>query len=100
LTQVPDLVGESGNRAETAKAPEAVALQDSINALPPALLGLIAHLFGVPLQDERVATTRRLVQLGEEVINRVRGDDNEAGFEQASAAAAADAPGAVAVQLD
>jgi hypothetical protein len=94
------LVEESGNRAETPEAPEAVALQDSINAIPPALAGLIAHLFGLTLQDSMACTIRRLVQLGEDVINRGRREDSEAGSGQASAATAADAPGAVAVQLD
>ena len=100
FAQIPDLVGESGNRAEGLGPPEVVALQDSINALSPALTGLIAHLFGLTLQDSIAATIRRLVQLGEDVINRGRGEDNQAGLDQAIAAAAADAPGAVAVQLD
>ena len=100
FAQVHDSIEEYGNRTEAPAAPEVVALQDSINALPPALTGLIAHLFGVTLQDSIAATIRRLVQLGEDVINRGRGEDNQAGPDQASAAAAADAPGAVAVQLD
>ena len=100
FAQVPDLVEEYGNRTEAPAAPESVALQDSINTLPPALAGLIAHLFGVTLQDEMAATTRRLVQLGEDVINRGRGEDRQADLDQARAATAADAPGAVAVQLD
>ena len=100
IAQAHDLVEESGNRAEAPAAPEAVALQDSISALPPALAGLIAHLFGVTLQDSMACTIRRLVQLGEDVINRGRGEDSEAGLDQAIAATAADAPGATAVQLD
>jgi hypothetical protein len=100
FVQVPDLVEEYGNRAEAPAAPESVALQDSINALPPALTGLIAHLFGVTLQDSIASTIRRLVQLGEDVTNRGRGEDSQAGLDQASATTAADAPGAVAVQLD
>lgn len=100
FAQVPDLVEEPGNRAEAPTAPEAVALQDSINALPPALTGLIAHLFGLTLQDSMACTIRRLVQLGQDVINRGRSEDSEAGFDQAIAATAADAPGAGAVQLD
>ena len=100
ISQVPDLVGESGNRAETPAAPEAVALQDSINALPPALTGLIAHLFGVTLQDSIATTIRRLVQLGEDVTNRGRGEDSQADVDQAIAATAADASSATAVQLD
>lgn len=100
FAQVHDLVEESGNRAETPTAPESVALQDSISALPPALTGLIAHLFGLTLQDSIATTIRRLVQLGEDVINRGRGEDSQAGLDQTIAATAADAPGAVAVQLD
>ncbi|MDH4326215.1 MAG: hypothetical protein OEW90_18920, partial [Betaproteobacteria bacterium] len=65
------------------------------NTLPPALAGLIAHLFSVTLQDDMAATTRRLVQLGRDVINRGCDEDS-----QAIAAAAAAAPGARAVQLD
>ena len=100
FAQVPDVVEEYGNRAETPTAPESVALQDSINALPPALTGLIAHLFGLTLQDSIAATIRRLVQLGEDVTSRGQCEDSQAGLDQASAATAADAPGAVAVQLD
>ena len=90
-----DVVERSGDRAELPAAPEAVTLQVSINALEPALTGHIAHLFGVTLQDEMAATTRRLVQLGQDVINRGRGENSEA-----IAATTADASGAVAVQLD
>ena len=95
FSQMTDVVERSGDRAEVPAAPEAVALQVSINALEPALTGLIAHLFGVTLQDEMAATTRRLVQLGQDVINRGRGENSEA-----IAATPADASGAVAVQLD
>lgn len=95
FAQVPDLIEESGNRTETSAGPAIVALQDSIDGLPPALTGLIAHLFGLTLQDSIAATVRRLVQLGEDVTNRGQGEDS-----QASAATAADTPGAVPVQLD
>ena len=95
FAQVHDSIEEYGNRTEAPAAPEVVALQDSINALPPALTGLIAHLFGLTLQDSIATTIRRLVQLGEDVTNRGQGEDS-----QAIAATAADAPGAVAVQLD
>src|SRR5436189_176937 len=50
--QVPE---QSANRGEIAAASAAPALQDSLNALPPALAGLIAHLFDVRLQDDMVA---------------------------------------------
>ena len=95
IVQVPDSAEESGKRGEIAAAPAAPALQDSWSTLPPALAGLIAHLFSVTLQDDMASTTRRLVQLGHDVINGSRGEDS-----QATAAARAAAPGARAVQLD
>ena len=95
IVQVPDSAEESSNRGEIAAVPVALALQDSWSTLPPALAGLIAHLFEVTLQDDMAATTRRLVQLGHDVINGSRGEDS-----QATAAARAAAPGARAVQLD
>ena len=57
FSQLTDGVEGSGHRAEVPATPEAVALQVSINALEPALTGLIAHWFGVTLQDEMAATT-------------------------------------------
>jgi len=95
IVQVPDSAEESGNRGEIAAAPAAPALQDPWSTLPPVLTGLIAHLFEVTLQEDMATTTRRLVQLGHDVINGSRGEDN-----QATAAARAAAPGARAVQLD
>jgi hypothetical protein len=95
IVQVPDSIEECAIRGEGAEAPAAPALQDSWNTLPPALAGLIAHLFSVTLQDDMAATTRRLVQLGRDVINRGRDEDS-----QAIAATAAAAPGAGALQLD
>ena len=95
IVQVPDSVEESANRSEPAAAPAVVALQDSWSTLPPALAGLIAHLFDVSLQEDMASTTRRLVQLGHDVINGSRGEDS-----QATAAARAAAPGTRAVQLD
>ncbi len=95
IVQVSDSIEESADRGEIAAACAEPALQDSLNALPPALAGLIAHLFEVTLQEDMAATTRRLVQLGHDVINGSRGDDS-----QATAAARAAAPGSRAVQLD
>jgi hypothetical protein len=95
IVQVPESIEEYANRGGLAAPPAEPALQDSWNTLPPALAGLIAHLFSVTLQDEMAATTRRLVQLGHDMINRGRGEDR-----QASAATGAAAPGARAVQLD
>ncbi len=95
IVQVPDSIEECAIRGESAEAVAEPALQDSWNTLAPALAGLIAHVFSVTLQDDMAATTRRLVQLGRDVINRGRDEDR-----QAIAAAAAAAPGARAVQLD
>ena len=94
IVQVADLIEESPNRGETAVAPAASALQDLLNAPSPVLAGLIAHLFEVTLQEDIAAATRRLVQLGHDVINRSRDEDS-----QTSAAPRAAAPGARAVQL-
>lgn len=99
IAQGPDSIEQSSNRAEIAATPIAPALQDSWSTLPPALTGLIAHLFEVTLQEDMDATTRRLVQLGHDVINRGRGEDGQAGCDQTSAAPRAAAPGARAVQL-
>ena len=94
IGQVPDLIEECAIRGEIAAAPGGCALQDLLNAPSPVLAGLIAHLFEVTLQEDIAATTRRLVQLGHDVINRSRDEDS-----QASAAPRAAAPGARAVQL-
>jgi hypothetical protein len=94
IVQGPDSTEESANRGEPAATPAEVALQDSCSALPPALAGLIAHLFELTLQEDMASTTRRLVQLGHDVINGSRGEDH-----QATAATRAAATGARAVQL-
>ena len=95
ITQVQDTIEECPIRDEIAVAPSRIPLQDLLNTPSPVLAGLIAHLFEVTLQEDMAATTRRLVQLGHDVINRGRDEDS-----QASAAARAAAPGARAVQLD
>ena len=92
--QVHDCIDESSNRGEIAAPRQIDALQDLITAPVPVLVGLIAHLFQVSLQDEFAATTRRLVQLGHDLINRSGDEDS-----QASAASRAAALRARAVQL-
>ena len=94
IVQITEFVEESANRGGPAAAPAAVALQDSWNTMPPALAGLIAHLFDLTLQEDMASTTRRLVQRGHDVINGSRGEDI-----QATAAARAAAPSTPAVQL-
>ena len=77
IAQVVDLIEETTIRAEM-PAPSAVsALQDLLNAPSPVLAGLIAHLFEVTLQDDIAATTRRLIQLGHDVINRSRNENRQ-----------------------
>ena len=77
MAQVHDCVEESSNRGEIAAAGEAPALQDLLSAPSPVLAGLIAHLFDVALQEDMAATTRRLVQLGHDLINRSRHDNSQ-----------------------
>lgn len=94
--QVPDPIEQSADRGESAATSAALSLQDHWTALPPALAGLIAHVFELTLQEDIAATVRRLVQLGDDVIKRRHGGQDD----QARAAAAAVASGAAAVQLD
>jgi hypothetical protein len=70
-------------------------LQDLIGPSSPILVGLIAHLFELRLQDEMAVTARRLVELGKDILGAV-----EHGQTQADPAAAALAPRAPTVQLD
>jgi hypothetical protein len=94
VVQVADLIKESSNRGEAVIPVADSALQDLLNAPSPLLAGLIAHLFEVTLQEDIAATTRRLVQLGHDVINRSRDEDH-----QKSAISPAVAPSAGTVQL-
>jgi len=45
-----------------------LSLQEIISSQPLVLLGLIAHFTDSPLQDSIVRTTRRLVELGRDVL--------------------------------
>lgn len=58
-----------------AKAP----LQDLFQASSPVLVGLIAHLFELTLQDDIATTTRRLVQLGQDVLSGRHGEADQTG---------------------
>ncbi len=44
-------------------------LQDILSAQDPVLLGLIAQLTGLALQDDIATATRRLRQLGDDILN-------------------------------
>ena len=94
IAQAIDTIEEYPIHGEIAAACSLTALQDLLNAPSPVLAGLIAHLFEGTLQEDIATTTRRLVQLGHDVINRSRNEHS-----QASAAPRAAAPGARAVQL-
>lgn len=85
--QVPDVIEECANRAQAPQAPAAVALQDLLNAESPLLAGLVAHLFQPALQDDMASTTRRLVQLGRDVINGRCGEGHQATTSARAAAA-------------
>ena len=45
------------------------ALQEVLSAQPAVLIGLIAHLTDSPLQEDIVRSTRRLLQLGQDILN-------------------------------
>lgn len=45
-----------------------LALQEIISAQPLVLIGLIAHLTDSALQDDIAATSRRLLQLGQDIL--------------------------------
>ena len=90
ILQLDDPKEESVIRTGGGLAP----LQDLLGASAPVLAGLIAHLFQVTLQDEMADTTRRLVQLGTDVMGGGSGV-----ADQTSALAAAAAARTAAVQL-
>ena len=52
------------------------ALQDVFLAQPAVLIGLIAHISGSALQDDIARSTRRLVELGQDILGgrRARAD--------------------------
>lgn len=45
------------------------ALQDVLSAQPAVLIGLIAHLTHSALQEDILRSTRRLLQLGQDILN-------------------------------
>jgi len=90
-----DKAQESVNRTEPPEPLQDPPLQDLISPSSPILVGLIAHLFELRLQDEMAATARRLVQLGTDILGAANHGQIQTG--PAAAAAAARAP---TVQLD
>ena len=72
IAQVIDSIEETPTRTEMPESVDFAALQDLLNAPTPVLAGLIAHLFDVTLQEDIATTTRRLVQMGHDLMNRSR----------------------------
>ena|SRR5450631_78458 len=93
--ECPPQTVEPAQESADRTLPPGGPLQDLITASSPILAGLIAHLFQVTLQDEMAATTRRLVQLGTDVLGGI-----DHGQTQANPAAAANTVRAPAIQLD
>jgi hypothetical protein len=52
------------------ETPEPDALQDSFFLQPPVLVGLIAQLSGLALQEDIASMVRRLQQLGRDILDR------------------------------
>jgi hypothetical protein len=86
LPEVPDSVEQTGDRAGPLKNPGALALQDLLTPSAAMLAGLLGHLFELTLQDDMAATTRRLVQRGQDLILGVAGGHQDRGQHQARAA--------------
>jgi hypothetical protein len=61
IVQAHDSKEEKGKRTRA-------TLQELLNPPSPLLVGIIAHLFAVPLQEDLVITTRLLVQFGRDIL--------------------------------
>jgi len=77
IAQATDSIEEICIRAEITETAGSAALQDLLNAPTPVLAGLIAHLFDVTLQEDIASTTRRLVQMGHDLIDRSRHENRQ-----------------------
>lgn len=55
------------------------ALQDVLSAQPAVLIGLIAHLTDSALQEDIARSTRRLLQLGQDILSGRRDHADQAG---------------------
>lgn len=77
IVQVIDSIEDICVRAEITQTAGSAALQDLLNAPTPVLAGLIAHLFDVTLQEDIASTTRRLVQMGHDLIDRSRHENRQ-----------------------
>lgn len=69
--QCPPQPADSTKESVDRTWPPPLPLQDLISGSSPILVGLIAHLFQVTLQDEMATTARRLVKLGTDVLEGI-----------------------------
>ena len=72
LRQAVEITGDSQNVSET-------ALQDLFLDQPAVLVGFIAQFTGSALQDDIVRSTRRLVELGQDILAGRVGGDHQTG---------------------
>jgi len=61
---MPQAIESKEESAEFALTP----LQEIISAQPAVLIGLIAHIVASPLQEDIAATSRHLLQLGQDIL--------------------------------
>lgn len=60
--------GQPIEAAKDLSTPSTRALQDALRLQGPVLIGLIAHLSDSTLQDDIAQTSRRLLQLGQDIL--------------------------------
>jgi hypothetical protein len=61
--------GQAVDAAQDSGTPAARALQDALRLQGPVLIGLIAHLSDSTLQEDIAQTSRRLLQLGQDILS-------------------------------
>jgi len=65
--------------AEDSQIVPHTALQDLWRDQPAVLIGFIAHITGSALQDDIARSTRRLIELGHDILAGRKGDDHQTG---------------------
>jgi hypothetical protein len=70
---------ENNASSEGPQAAAASPLQEALYAPGPLLIGLIATLVDSPLQDDIAQTSRRLLQLGQDILKGANHDDQQTG---------------------
>jgi hypothetical protein len=73
------LNGQPSDLTEGINPSAETALQDALRCQGPILIGLIAHLSDSALQADIAATSRRLLQLGQDILGWERSDGHQAG---------------------